>query len=40
MYMDANPRVHEYTHPWVKALMDKNPNAWGDIKKVLKGGET
>ena len=35
--INPNTPIHEYTHIWAKAMMQKNPNGWNNIKKLLKG---
>ncbi|MEE0237615.1 MAG: LPD38 domain-containing protein [Bacteroidales bacterium] len=34
---NPNTRVHEYTHLWAKAMMQKNPKGWQSIKDLLRG---
>ena len=34
--MNPNTKIHEYTHLWAKAMMQKNPKGWNSIKKLLK----
>jgi hypothetical protein len=33
---NPNTFVHEYTHIWAKAMMEKNPTGWNSIKQLLK----
>ena len=35
--INPNTPVHEYTHLWAKAMMQKNPKGWNSIKSLLKG---
>lgn len=35
--INPNTPIHEYTHLWAKAMMQKNPKGWNSIKKLLKG---
>lgn len=35
--MNPNTPIHEYTHIWARAMMQKNPKGWNSIKKLLKG---
>lgn len=35
--INPNTPIHEYTHLWAKAMMQKNPNGWNRIKQLLKG---
>lgn len=35
--INPNTPIHEYTHLWAKAMMQKNPKGWNNIKKLLKG---
>ena len=35
--INPNTPVHEYTHLWAKAMMQKNPKGWNSIKNLLKG---
>ena len=34
--MNPNTKIHEYTHLWAKAMMQKNPKGWNSIKQLLK----
>ena len=34
--VNPNTPIHEYTHLWAKAMMQKNPNGWNSIKQLLK----
>ena len=34
--MNPNTPIHEYTHLWARAMMQKNPKGWDSIKKLLK----
>ena len=34
--MNPNTKIHEYTHIWAKAMMQKNPKGWNSIKQLLK----
>lgn len=34
---NPNTPIHEYTHIWAKAMMQKNPKGWNSIKQLLKG---
>lgn len=34
--INPNTPVHEYTHLWAKAMMQKNPKGWNSIKQLLK----
>ena len=34
--MNPNTPIHEYTHLWAKAMMQKNPKGWNSIKQLLK----
>lgn len=35
--INPNTPIHEYTHLWAKAMMQRNPKGWNSIKKLLKG---
>lgn len=35
--INPNTTVHEYTHLWAKAMMQKNPKGWNSVKSLLKG---
>ena len=35
--MNANTPIHEYTHLWANAMMQKNPRGWESVKNLLKG---
>lgn len=35
--INPNTPVHEYTHLWAKAMMQKNPKGWNSVKNLLKG---
>lgn len=35
--INPNTPIHEYTHLWANAMMQKNPKGWNSIKKLLKG---
>ena len=35
--MNPNTPVHEYTHIWARAMMQKNPKGWQSIKDLLRG---
>ena len=35
--INPNTPVHEYTHLWAKAMMQKNPKGWQSIKDLLRG---
>jgi hypothetical protein len=35
--LNPNTPIHEYTHLWARAMMQKNPKGWNSIKKLLKG---
>lgn len=35
--LNPNTPIHEYTHLWAKAMMQRNPKGWNNIKKLLKG---
>lgn len=35
--INPNTPIHEYTHLWAKAMMQKNPKGWNSIKQLLKG---
>ena len=35
--INPNTPVHEYTHLWAKAMMQKNPRGWKSIKDLLRG---
>lgn len=35
--INPNTPIHEYTHIWAKAMMQKNPKGWNRIKQLLKG---
>ena len=34
---NPNTPIHEYTHLWAKAMMQKNPKGWNSVKSLLKG---
>lgn len=34
--MNPNTPIHEYTHLWAKAMMQKNPKGWDSVKTLLK----
>ena len=34
--INPNTPIHEYTHLWAKAMMQKNPKGWDSIKQLLK----
>lgn len=34
--INPNTPIHEYTHLWAKAMMQKNPKGWNSIKQLLK----
>lgn len=34
--INPNTPVHEYTHLWARAMMQKNPKGWNSIKNLLK----
>jgi hypothetical protein len=35
--MNPNTPIHEYTHIWARAMMQKNPKGWNNIKNLLRG---
>ena len=35
--INPNTPIHEYTHLWAKAMMQKNPKGWQSIKDLLSG---
>lgn len=35
--INPNTPVHEYTHLWAKAMMQKNPKGWQSVKDLLRG---
>lgn len=35
--INPNTPIHEYTHLWAKAVMQKNPKLWNRIKELLQG---
>ena len=35
--INPNTPVHEYTHLWAKAMMQKNPKGWKSVKDNLRG---
>lgn len=35
--INPNTPIHEYTHLWAKAMIQKNPKGWNSIKQLLKG---
>lgn len=35
--INPNTPIHEYTHLWAKAMMQKNPKGWQSIKDLLRG---
>lgn len=35
--MNPNTPIHEYTHLWARAMMQKNPQGWDSVKSLMKG---
>ena len=35
--INPNTPIHEYTHLWARAVMQKNPKLWNRIKELLQG---
>ena len=35
--INPNTPIHEYTHLWAKAVMQRNPELWANVKELLKG---
>lgn len=35
--LNPNTKIHEYTHLWAQAMMQKNPKGWQSVKDLLRG---